>query len=146
MTLSKSNYIQYLVHPAYLWLNKLHKNKLPPIDEATQDVFDAGNLFESYVEKLYPEAVKIGFDRKDFDTYNSMPRRTQEAINSETDVILQGRLEVNNITCIFDVLKRVEGDTFDLTEIKNEIVHKLSIDRTLKTKFGNIQTLEGPIV
>lgn len=119
MTISKSNYIEFLVHPAYLWLKKFDKNKLPPIDEATQDIFDAGNLFESYVEKLFPDAVKIGFDRNDFDTYNSMPRRTQEAVDSGIDVILQGRLEANNTTCIFDVLKRVDENTFDLIEIKS---------------------------
>lgn len=119
MVISKSNYIEFLVHPAYLWLKKFDKNKLPPIDEATQDIFDAGNLFESYVEKLFTDAVKIGFDRKDFNTYNSMPRRTQEAIDSGANVILQGRLEANNTTCIFDVLKRVDGNTFDLIEIKS---------------------------
>ena len=119
MNISKSNYIEFLVHPAYLWLKKYDKSKLPPIDEATQDIFDAGNLFESYVEELFPDATKIGFDIKDFDTYNSMPGRTQEAIDSGANVVLQGRLEANNTTCIFDVLKRVDGNTFDLIEIKS---------------------------
>ncbi|MBW6442008.1 DUF2779 domain-containing protein [Patescibacteria group bacterium] len=118
MTISKSDYISFLVHPAYLWLKKNEKYKLPPIDEDKQDIFDGGNLFESYVEKLFPDAVKIGFDINDFDTYKSMPTRTQEAIDSGADVILQGRLEKNNITCIFDVLKRVGDNVFDLIEIK----------------------------
>ena len=78
MTISKSNYIFFLQHPAYLWLRKFDKYKVPPIDEATQDIFDAGNLFESYVEKLYPTAVKIGFDIKNFDTYKSI---TQLQVN-----------------------------------------------------------------
>jgi hypothetical protein len=119
MTLSKSDYIAFLVHPAYLWLKKYEKYKLPPIDEAKQDILDAGNLFESYVEKLYPEATKIGFDRDNFDTYKSMPKRTKEAIDSGVNIILQGRLESNNTTCIFDVLKRVKENTFDLIEIKS---------------------------
>jgi len=46
MTLSKSNYISFLIHPAYLWLYKYNKSKLPPIDDAKQDILDAGNLFE----------------------------------------------------------------------------------------------------
>ena len=112
----------FLTHPAYLWLKKFDKHKLPPVDEATQDVFDAGNLFESYAEKLFPNAVRVGFDINDFDTYNSMPGRTQEALIANDPVILQGRLESNNITCIFDVLKKAEGvgeNVYDLIEIKS---------------------------
>lgn len=124
MTLSKSDYINFLTHPAYLWLKKYEKYKLPPIDEAKQDIFDQGNLFESYVEKLFPEATKIGFDIQNFETYNSMPRRTKEAIDSDVEVILQGRLEANNTTCIFDVIKKVEGNTFDLIEIKGSSSEK----------------------
>jgi len=124
MTLSKSDYISFLVHPAYLWLKKYEKHKLPPVDEATQDIFDAGNLFESYVEKLFPEAVKIGFDRNNFDTYKKMLKKTADEINYGTKVILQGRLEANNTTCIFDILKRVEGITFDLIEIKSSSSEK----------------------
>lgn len=124
MNLSKSDYISFLVHPAYLWLKKYEKHKIPPIDDAKQDIFDQGNLFESYVEKLYPEATRIGFDKQKFDTYKSMPKRTKEAIDSEVEVILQGRLEANNTTCIFDAIKRVERNTFDLIEIKGSSSEK----------------------
>lgn len=120
MTLSKSNYISFLTHPAYLWLKKYDKDKIPPTDEDTQDMFDAGNLFESYVEKLFPNAVRIGFTKGVYNnTYSLMPEKTKEALDAGADTILQGRLEANNITCIFDVLKRVEGNTFDLSEIKS---------------------------
>ena len=125
MILSKSNYIFFLQHPAYLWLRIFDKHKLPPIDEATQDVFDAGNLFESYVEKLYPEAVKVGFEMGIYNgpkSYNSMPRRTKETLDADTKIILQGRLEANNITCIFDVLKKAKGEennVYDLVEVKS---------------------------
>lgn len=125
MILSKSNYIFFLQHPAYLWLRVFDKKKLPPTSEATQDIFDAGNLFESYVEKLYPDAVKIGFEMGSFNgpkSYKSMPDRTREALDSGAEIILQGRLEANNITCIFDVLRKVKGEeinVYDLVEVKS---------------------------
>lgn len=125
MILSKSNYIFFLQHPAYLWLRVFDKKKLPPIDEATQDIFDAGNLFESYVEKQYPEAIKVGFEMGSFNgpkSYNSMHSRTREALDSGSEVILQGRLEAINITCIFDVLRKVKGEennVYDLVEVKS---------------------------
>lgn len=125
MTITKSEYIMFLTHPAYLWLKKFNKRKLPPTDEATQAIFDAGNLFESYAEKLFPNAIKIGFEVGNLDTYKSMPQRTQDALYSGAQVILQGRLEANNTTCIFDVLKRVEGKTFDLIEIKSSSSAKI---------------------
>lgn len=48
MLLSKSDYTTYLKHPAWLWLKKHDKTKLPLIDDNTQAIFDAGNLFETY--------------------------------------------------------------------------------------------------
>jgi len=53
----KIRYISFLVHPAYLWLKKFNKQILSPVDEATQDIYNAGNLFESYVKKLFPGAI-----------------------------------------------------------------------------------------
>lgn len=86
---------------------------------------------------------------------------SQEKINNNTfrfvlnnkykEAILTVNIRENTVFLVPESSKIKGLDTlikiiFDLTEIKNEIVHKLSIDRTLKTKFGNIQTLEGPIV
>jgi len=48
MTLSKSDYMLFLRHPAWLWLKKFEKHKLPPIDANLQALFDAGHEFEDY--------------------------------------------------------------------------------------------------
>jgi hypothetical protein len=107
----------YLRHPAWLWLKKHDKAKLPPVDDSTQAMFDAGFLFESYAEQLFPNAVKLGFNN--FNEYRTLPARTKQAISSGAKVVLQGRFEAGNITCIFDVLKKVGENTFDLYEIKS---------------------------
>ena len=121
MTLSKSNYMDYLKHPAFLWLRKLDKYRLPPLDDATRDLFAAGNLFEKHAESLFGDAVRIGFDMANFSSYKNMPERTKQAMDDGAEVVLQGRLEGSNVTAIFDVLRRVEGqeNTYDLIEIKS---------------------------
>ncbi len=142
MPLSKSNYLLFLRHPAWLWLKKFDKYKLPPIDDNLQAMFDAGHEFESYAEKLFPNAVKIGFDISNFATYKSMPARTKKALDEGASTIFQGRFEVDGstnevvhgsdrestsgsadsthaLTCIIDVLERNPDNTFNLIEIKS---------------------------
>lgn len=117
MILSKSEYLMFLKHPAWLWLKKHDKDKLPVVDDNTQAVFDAGHMFEKYAESLFPGIVTVGFEG--FDEYKSMPERTQKALNQGAKVIAQGRFEAENITCICDILVRISANTFDLYEIKS---------------------------
>lgn len=120
-TLSKSEYIMYLKHPAWLWLKKHDKKMLPEIDDNLQARFDAGNLFEEYAEKRFENIQRIGFDS--YDEYLSMPRRTQKALADGAKTLSQGRFEANvgedNITCIVDIVELVGDKTFDLFEIKS---------------------------
>lgn len=122
MTLSKSNYLTYLKHPAWLWLEKNDKSKLMEVDDDTQAMFDAGNLFEDYAEKLFPHGVALGYKTDgEFDgkKYWALPETTREALSGEDVVLFQGRLEVDGITCIFDVLERNVIGTYNLYEIKS---------------------------
>jgi len=109
--------MMFLRHPAWLWLKKHDKKKLPPIGDDLQARFDAGYLFESYAEKLFPDAFKLGWSG--YSGYLELPVKTEEAILQERKTIIQGRLEAGGITCIFDVLVRVDEGIFDLYEIKS---------------------------
>ncbi len=117
MQISKSEYMMFLRHPAWLWLKKHDKSKLPPIDDDLQALFDSGFIFESYAEQLFPGAVKLGFDG--YREYLSLTRRTKEAIESGAKTIIQARFEAGEITCICDVIVKVGDNTFDLYEIKS---------------------------
>lgn len=123
MVISKSEFMMFLKHPAWLWLKKFDKNKLPEVDPGLQALFDEGTLFESYAEELFKGGVKLGYKNENGDfsgtKYYALPETTQKEIDKGTKVILQGRLEVDNITAIFDVIERVEDNTFDLYEIKS---------------------------
>ena len=106
MQISKSDYMIFLRQPAWLWLKKNDPSKLPPVDAATQVMFDAGHAFEPYVESLFPEGVTLGFS--DFDEYRSLPLRTQQAFESGAQVVFQPRFEWNGFTCISDIVSVVE--------------------------------------
>lgn len=123
MTISKSEFLLFLKHPAWLWLKKYDKNKLPLPDEDLQALFDEGTLFESYAEKLFPNAVKLGYKKEGNEfsgtKYYALPELTRKEIEKGTKIILQGRIEIDNITAIFDVLENVGKNTFNLLEIKS---------------------------
>ena len=117
MMLSKSDYMLFLRQPAWLWLKKHDPKKIPPVDAATQAMFDAGHAFEPYVESLFPEGLGLGFT--DYDEYKSLPLRTKQAIDSGAQVLFQPRFEWREFTCISDIVSIVEGKTVDLYEIKS---------------------------
>lgn len=117
MTISKSDYMLFLKHPAWLWLKKRDKVKLPPIDASTQAMFDTGFLFETYAEQLFPTGAKIGFN--DYQEYLSLPQRTQAALDEGIGTIFQGRYVHGNFTFICDIVQVVADKTVDLYEIKS---------------------------
>src|SRR3989344_3796516 len=102
MQISKSDYLLFLKHPAWLWLKKHDKSKLPPVDDNLQAVFDAGNLFETYAQQLFPDGVRLGFT--EYDEYLNLTERTRKAISEGLKTIFQGRFEHDQITCICDVI------------------------------------------
>lgn len=116
MQLSKTDYMLFLKHPAWLWVKKNDPKKIPPVDENTQAMFDAGHQFEPYAESLFPEGVSLGFS--DYDEYRSLPRRTQDAIERGDQVLFQPRFEWNDFTCICDIVSFVGDNEVDLYEIK----------------------------
>lgn len=114
--LSKSDYMLFLRQPAWLWLKKNDPKKLPPVDEITQSLFDAGHQFEPYAESLFPEGVTLGFS--DYSEYLSLPERTQDAIKRGDQVLFQPRFEWQEFTCICDIVSFIGENEVDLYEIK----------------------------
>ena len=117
MQLSKSEYMMFLKHPAWLWLKKHDKEKLPEPDANLQAIFDAGHEFEQYAEKRFPNGITLGFNN--YNEYLSLPERTKKALEDGTKTIFQGRFEADGITCICDIVDQVEDNTIDLYEIKS---------------------------
>jgi len=116
MIISKSDYMLFLKHPAWLWIKKNDPKKIPPVDDNAQAMFDAGHKFEPVAESLFPEGLSLGFS--DYNEYLSLPKRTQDAISGNAKVIFQPRFEWENYTCICDVVSFVGENEVDLYEIK----------------------------
>jgi len=119
--------MMFLKHPAWVWLKKNDKSKLPEIDDNTQAIFDMGNAFEKYAEKLMPDGVRLGFDG--FDEYEDLAGRTEQAIKDGNRIIFQARFTAkmegeelpadSSITCITDVVHFVGEKEVELYEIKS---------------------------
>ncbi len=146
MTLSKSDYMLFLKHPAWLWIKKHAKTLLPPIDSATQAIFDTGHDFEQYAETLFPGGVTIGFS--DYDEYLTLPERTNQALDEGVHTIFQGRFEYEQLTFICDVVQVVGDKAVDLIEIKSSTAAKpehivdLSFQMVVLEKCGyNVQNI-----
>lgn len=117
MQLSKSDYLLFLKHPAWLWLKKHDKEKLPPIDEGTQAMFDAGHKFEAYAEAIFENGVTLGFN--DFSEYNNLTERTRQALADGATTIFQSRFVWGEYNCLPDIIDVVGENEVDLYEIKS---------------------------
>ncbi len=131
MQLSKSDYMIYLKHPAWLWLKKNEPHKIPPTDELTQSKFDNGHEFEEIAEKLFEDSIKLSFNN--YAEYLTMGPRTKDALNSGHKVILQAKFEYENLACICDVVELNEDGSINLYEIKSST--KLKIEHLYDLAF-----------
>mgnify|MGYP003345805784 CR=1 FL=1 len=113
----------YLKHPAWLWLKKNDKGKLPEVSADLQARFDMGHEFEQYAEAHFPDGLKVGFN--DYNEYISMPKRTEEALAGGAKTLFQARFEHEQTTFICDVVRIVGEREVDLYEIKASTSPKL---------------------
>lgn len=125
----------FLKHPAWLWLKKHNKQLLSPIDEGTQAMFDAGHKFEAYAEAIFENGVTLGFNN--YNEYNSLTQRTQQALNDGAATIFQSRFEWGEYNClpdIVDVVGEKEVDLYEIkssTRVKDEHLYDLAFQRAV---------------
>lgn len=117
MQISKSDFMCFMRHPAWLWVKKHDPENIPPPDASTQAKFDAGHAFEPYVESLFPGGVSLGFD--DFKDYDAVLERTQKALASGAKTLFQPRFIWKEFTCLSDIITVVDDKAVDLYEIKS---------------------------
>ena len=140
--LSKSDYTTYLKHPAWLWLKKNAKDKLPPTSPNLQAMFDEGNNYEPYAEKLFPEGVRLSWDPKKYGSYDELIVKTNAEMQKGTKTIFQGRFIIDNLTFICDIIDKTENGSFDLyeikatTEVKEEHIPDLSFQQIVLEQLG----------
>lgn len=115
MQLSKSDYITFLKHPAWLWLKKHNSDALPKLDENSQAVIDGGIQFEHFTETIFENASKV--ISKEYGDFEARATETKRLIEQQAEVILQAVFINGDYLCISDAL-RLTDDGYELIEIK----------------------------
>jgi len=111
--LTKSDYLKFLIHPAYLWLAKYAKDELPEFNEVAQANVDQGNAVEAVAVSLWPGGHEV--DVPMFDGPDESARQMRDGgpdVLFQPSVLTDRRLYVRS-----DVMVR-RGSTWDLYEIK----------------------------
>ena len=105
--------MNFLKHPALLWLGKHEKKSLPPISESLQAVFDMGNEVDKLARNIFSDGILIsGYGAEAEDA-------TKQAITEGHPAIFQAHLHApDNTMCKIDVLVRVSDGEYDLHEVK----------------------------
>jgi hypothetical protein len=113
--LTKSDYLKFLVHPAYLWLAKHDKGKLPGASDNDLARFADGDRVELEARKLFPDGILIDppnfFDSPDI----TAAAMQQPAI---TTIFQASVLTDTKLYAADDVIVRTQ-DGWDLYEIKS---------------------------
>ncbi len=120
--LTKSDYLKFLIHPAYLWMQKHAKDKLPPFDEAAQAVVDAGNEVEACARQLFES---LGRSETVESLFADSVRETERYVKAGANVIFQAAvLTDRRLYAKADVLTRNANGSWDLHEIKSATKEK----------------------
>lgn len=142
MIISKSDYMLFLKHPAWLWVKKNDPSKIPPVDDATQAMFDAGHAFEPYAESLFGDGQAVVWDKGDWQSYRTLPARTMAALEGGAKVLFQGRFEWSSFTFLPGIVEVTEGKTLHLYEIKSstrvkpEHIYDLAFQKVVLENLG----------
>lgn len=114
--ISKTDYITYLKHPAWLWLRKHDPDFLDAPDENSQAIIDEGREFEKLAEQIFPEAIHL--DRNNYADIQEWADETKALLARDVDTILQAAFIYDGFLCIADAITK-DGDAYMLKEIKS---------------------------
>jgi hypothetical protein len=111
--LSKSRYLSGLQCPRLLWTLVNKPETVPEPDTVTQYVFDQGHLVGEYAKKLFPGGIDIPHD-------NFMENiGATKRLLSERKPLFEAGIRSGRIYCRLDILNPINGDEWDIVEIKS---------------------------
>ncbi|MBE3037593.1 MAG: DUF2779 domain-containing protein [Chloroflexi bacterium] len=112
--LSKSKYLIGLQCPKLLWHHYNAKEKLPPVDEQTQAVFDQGHEVGLLAQKLYPDGITVKWDAP----FEEVIRQSSSLLKNKKPLFEAGFM-FNNGYARVDVLEPVPKGRWDIIEVKS---------------------------
>jgi len=109
--LTKSKYLMGLQCPKLLWIQFNEPDRMPPVDDATQALFDQGHEVGEYATKLFD-----GVDLSKNDFMGNI-RATKDAV-SKKQTIFEAGIKSDKLYSRVDILKP-NGDAWDIIEVKS---------------------------
>lgn len=112
--LTKTDFMNYLECPMYLWLSKHRPELLPSDDAEKQRILAAGREVDELAKTLFPKGVEIK-------TYNEAGfEETQRALLDGAKVLIQPTATDGELAARADILVANAKDpqTFDINEVK----------------------------
>ena len=113
--ISKSLFLLGLQCRKQFWL-KIHEREIfPPVDEATQAIFDQGHEIGILAQSLFPEGIMVEGNHRNF---NAIATRTSELLVDRRP-LFEGGFLVDSGFARVDILNPVDGDEWELIEVKS---------------------------
>ena len=113
--ISKSKYLSGLQCLKLLWFYYNRKDQIPPIDAATQAVFDQGHVVGEYANRLFPNGIEIQREHSDIP---GVVEDSKKALAHRRPIFEAG-FEFNGGFARADVLNPVAEGQWDLIEVKS---------------------------
>ena len=115
MYLSKSKYLSGLQCDKLLWTQYNAKEEIPPVDEATQVIFDRGHLIGEFATEYFPDGIEIECDYTDIDRILELSR----AALSQRKPLFEAGFLFEDGFARADILRPVGNDEWDVIEVKS---------------------------
>ena len=110
--LTKSNYLNGLQCPKYLWIQLYEKEKMPAYDAATLHKFEEGHSVDELARKFFPSGTNIPIE-----DFIGNIKQTKELL-TQRKVIFQAGILCDPIYSRIDILSPSHNDAWDLIEVK----------------------------
>lgn len=114
LTLSKSKFMAGLGCPKLLWCMYNAPKMIPPVDEATQAIFDQGHEVGDLAKKRHPDGVEVDWEKG----FEYTLTRTKELLKLRKP-IFEASFKHKNGYCRADLLIPVGKKEWDLIEVKS---------------------------
>ncbi|NQU78622.1 DUF2779 domain-containing protein [Candidatus Woesearchaeota archaeon] len=133
--LTKSKYLNGLQCPKLLWTVINDKGSMPPVDAATQHLFDQGHTVGDQAKAWFPEGIQVPIDFKE----NIV--QTRQLVLKRKPLFEPGFL-INNLYARADIITPVEDDKWDIIEVKSSTqvkdinIQDVAFQKHVYEKFG----------
>jgi len=113
-SISKSKYLNGLQCPKLLWAQYNAKNWFPPVDAATENVFEQGTKVGNLAKQLFPGGIEVAWSGNLADTI----AQTKDLL-PQRKPIFEASFSAGGVYARADILKPAPRGQWDIIEVKS---------------------------